>query len=213
MTDMIETLKYGLEHCGLFYGIYKAQVVNNSDPNNSGRLILFCPTVHGPDTAQIWARPKAAYAGKQFGLWAIPDVGEWVYVSFDHGRAEFPIWEGGWWADSGDATPDMVTKNVVLSTAEGLKIVLNRVNGSILIQQSNGNSIEITADSINVESSTTVNIKAPAVTIGNGGASLALVNQTYLSWFETSMMPFLQSIGYTGSPVPAGSATTVLTAQ
>lgn len=210
---MMEEQKYGFEHCGLFYGIYKAQVVDNNDPLGVGRLVLSCPTVHGPTTAQIWARPKASFGGKQNGLWAIPDIGEWVYVSFDHGRAEFPIWEGGWWADNGDVTADMTLKNVVLCTAEGLKIVINRTENTVLIQQSNGNSILIAGDAITVQSASQVSVQAPEIMTGNGGALQALATQAFLTYFSNNIIPFLQSKGYTGPLVPANGATTVLTAQ
>lgn len=142
MHNMIELLKYGLEYCGLYYGTYRAQVKSTADPENRGRIMLLCPQVHGPSYPPVWAEPKSAMAGSQFGFWHVPDVGEWVYVQFDHGRSDFPIWEGGWWGLN-DQTADMVTSKVVLATKEGLKLVFDRANGTILVSHPAGSSIQL----------------------------------------------------------------------
>lgn len=135
MHSFVDLLKYGLEYCGLFYGTYRAQVKDNVDPQGRGRIQIFCPQVHGTSFPQVWAEHKSAMAGKGFGFWHVPDVGEWVYVQFDHGRSEFPIWDGGWWG-TGDTTEDMIVSKVVLTTKEGLKLVFDRDGSTILIQHS-----------------------------------------------------------------------------
>lgn len=46
-----------------------------------------------------------------------------------------------------------------------------------------------------------------------GGTPVPVVTQAFLTWFSTSMMPFLISLGYAGPPVPTTSLTTVFEAQ
>lgn len=142
MMDLVKALSYGLEFFGLYYGTYRGQVMANNDPNNSGRVIVHCPSIHGTSYPNAWAWPISSMGGVSSGIWHVPDVGEWVHVRFDHGRLDFPMWEGGWWGN-GDTTPDMIPTRVVMCTKEGLKIVLDRSAKSVLIQQDDGNSVLI----------------------------------------------------------------------
>jgi phage baseplate assembly protein gpV len=205
MNEFCDKLKnYGLEFFGLYYGTYKAKVMSNTDPNNRGRLAIWCPQVHGPVSAQVWAEHKSPYAGNNFGFWAVPDVDEWVYVTFDHGRAEFPIWDGGWYANA-EPTVDMVNSKVCLVTKEGMKIVIDRQAATILVDSGNGSSVTLSANTLALVSTN--------VTARNAGEAMALVNQTFLTWFLNSAYPWMVSKGYIGPPVPPTSATTVLKAE
>lgn len=159
IDHIVKMLAYGLEYFGMYYGTYKGQVVNNSDPQNLGRIQVHCETIHGDQYPGSWAFPIAPMAGRSCGLWNVPDVGEWVHVRFDHGRIEFPMWEGGWWG-TGDPTADMTVKNVVLCTVEGLKLIFNRTTKVITIQQDSGNSIIIDGDSIVLNHISDVKINA-----------------------------------------------------
>lgn len=58
-----------------------------------------------------------------------------------------------------------------------------------------------------------VNTASGEVTVADGGTPLALVNDTWYQWWKTNIFPFLQSKGYSGPGIPAGSETTVLKAQ
>lgn len=163
MLDKIRN--YGMEFFGMFYGVYRGKVIRNDDPDNLGQIVVHCPQVHGlVPPNDMWALPKAPFGGSQFGLWAIPDVGDWVYVSFDHGRPEYPIYEGGWWGN-GDTTSDMVTSKITLVSKEGMKIVIDRSAKTILVEQSNGNSIKLSATEIDVTSSSTISLSAPIVKV------------------------------------------------
>lgn len=150
---------FGLENEGLFYGTYKGQVVDNQDPDGQGKLKVHCPTIHGDTYPDTWAWPISPFAGRQFGFFAIPDKDEWVWVVFDHGRPEYPIWSGGWWGD-GDPTSDMVPTNVVLAVKEGLKVILNRQDKSILIQKDAQNSILIDDNGITIITNKDVKVTA-----------------------------------------------------
>jgi phage baseplate assembly protein gpV len=156
---MEHCLTFGLENEGLFYGRYKARVIDNNDPNGLGRLKVWCEQVHGDTYPDTWAWPITPYAGASFGFWAIPDKDELVWVAFDHGRPEYPLWEGGWWA-TGETTPDMVPTNVVLVVKEGLKVVLNRQDKSITIFKDAQNSVVIDDNGITIITSKDVKVTA-----------------------------------------------------
>jgi len=168
MIDLYRLLEAGLEFFGVYYGVYRAQVKDNNDPENLGRLQIWCPQIHGRDYPKVWAFPIATMAATKAGFWAIPDVGEWVYVQFDHGRPEYPMWGAGWW-ERGGTTPDMVPGKVVVCTPEGMKVVIDRNALSILVQQSQGNSVLIDDTICKVKHTTKVSVAAGEVDIVSDG--------------------------------------------
>jgi type VI secretion system (T6SS) baseplate-like injector VgrG len=85
-----------------FYGKYRGFVVNNTDPKRLGRLTLRIPSVLGSEVTSGWAMPCLPYGGqKNQGFLYIPDVGAGVWVEFEEGDLEFPIWVGTFWSEPG----------------------------------------------------------------------------------------------------------------
>jgi hypothetical protein len=83
-----------------FYGKYRGFVVDNLDPKRLGRLTLRIPSVLGPEVVTGWAMPCAPYGGeKNQGFLCIPDVRAGVWVEFEEGDLEFPIWVGTFWSE------------------------------------------------------------------------------------------------------------------
>ena len=81
-----------------FYGKYRGFVKNNQDPKHLGRLTLQVPSVLG-DEVTGWAMPCVPYGGQDNqGFLCIPDVGAGVWVEFEEGDLEFPIWVGTFWS-------------------------------------------------------------------------------------------------------------------
>lgn len=94
-----------------FYGKYRGFVVNNRDPKRLGRLTLRIPSVLGPQVTSGWAMPCLPYGGqKNQGFWCIPEVGAGVWVEFEEGDLEFPIWVGTFWSEPG-GTSEIPTLN------------------------------------------------------------------------------------------------------
>lgn len=85
-----------------FYGKYRGLVVNNADPERLGRLKLQVPSVLGDNVVTGWAMPCVPYGGAaDQGMLFIPDVGAGVWVEFEEGDLEFPIWVGAYWSKPG----------------------------------------------------------------------------------------------------------------
>lgn len=162
-------MESGLEAIGLYYGVYRAKVINNADPDNLGRVILHCEQVHGKDYPEVWAWPETPYAGNGFGFWAIPDKDDYVYVRFDHGRPDKPIWHGGWWGEDDVTDDDMTTKKVVLVVKEGMKIVLDRESQTVLIEQSLGNSVFISDETMELKHAGKILVDGEDVTVQSMG--------------------------------------------
>jgi hypothetical protein len=88
-----------------FYGKYRGFVVNNMDPKRLGRLTLRIPSVLGSEVTSGWAMPCVPFGGqKNQGFLCIPDVGAGVWVEFEEGDLEFPIWVGTFWGEPGGNT-------------------------------------------------------------------------------------------------------------
>ena len=54
------------------------------------------PSVLGTVTSG-WALPCLPYTGDGVGLHLIPAVGTGVWIEFEAGDPDYPIWTGGWW--------------------------------------------------------------------------------------------------------------------
>jgi Type VI secretion system/phage-baseplate injector OB domain len=87
-----------------YWGKYAGTVVNNVDPELRGRLILTVPDVLKlvPST---WAEPCVPLAGPTgppMGVYLVPPIGAGVWVEFEHGDRNKPIWVGCRWGAQSD---------------------------------------------------------------------------------------------------------------
>ena len=151
-----------------FYGKYRGVVTDNRDPNNIGRIRARVQDVYG-DQESGWAMPSVPYAGNRVGLYLIPPQRASVWIEFEHGDPDFPVWSGCFWASSempvSPVTPDKkVFKTdvgtltfddtqgaggVTIETTAGLKIKMDQ-NG---IEISNGaQKILLSSSSVSVNS-------------------------------------------------------------
>jgi len=79
-----------------FFGKYRGQVENNVDPQQQGRIQVSVPAVLGEGRLS-WAMPCVPYAGNGVGFFAIPPVGANIWVEFEGGDPDYPIWSGCFW--------------------------------------------------------------------------------------------------------------------
>ncbi len=85
-----------------FYGKYRGIVVDNADPEDLGRLKLSVPSVLGSEVVTGWATPCVPYGGMENqGFLFIPEVDAGIWVEFEEGDLEFPIWVGTYWSKPG----------------------------------------------------------------------------------------------------------------
>ena len=84
-----------------FYGKYRGTVEDNTDPLSLGRVRIRAPAVLGDTVA--WAMPCVPYAGSGVGLVLIPPNGANIWVEFEGGDPDLPIWSGCFWS-SGDVS-------------------------------------------------------------------------------------------------------------
>lgn len=84
-----------------FYGKYRGMVLNNIDPMMQGRLQVQVPDVAGLVPAS-WAMPCVPIAGLQTGMVALPAIGAGVWVEFEQGNPDHPIWVGCFWGSAAE---------------------------------------------------------------------------------------------------------------
>ena len=84
---------------GRYFGKYRGVVLDNVDIDpeflGCGRVLVEVPQV--PGSVLNWAMPSVPYAGLEVGFWMIPPIGANVWVEFEGGNPNFPIWSGCFW--------------------------------------------------------------------------------------------------------------------
>jgi hypothetical protein len=148
-----------------FYGKYRGQVMDNLDPENRGRLLVNVPDVMGL-LISGWAMPCAPMAGFQSGTYIVPQIGAGVWVEFEGGNDDFPIWVGGYWGiGEAPATARLVTPKVpvfLVETAAKTKVVVCDTP----VPPMKGSGVLLQAGSTVVSVDTTgVTITAPTINI------------------------------------------------
>lgn len=96
------------------YGLYRGSVKANDDPLSLGRLQVKVPSAPGASDLS-WANPCVALAGSGKGMFVLPAVGANVWIMFEQGSAEDPVWMGSFW-DQANRSP------VTTPTAELTKV-------------------------------------------------------------------------------------------
>jgi hypothetical protein len=86
------------------WGKYQGTVVNNLDPEKRGRLQLTVTDVHSllPTTWAEACVPLAGPTGPPMGVYMVPPIGAGVWVEFENGNADKPIWVGCRWGAQSD---------------------------------------------------------------------------------------------------------------
>jgi len=106
-----------------FYGKYRGKVVNNIDPLQQGRIQVEVPSVLGEGRLS-WAMPCVPYAGPGVGFFAIPPIQANVWVEFEGGNLDAPIWSGCFWG-VGEAPAVPAIQEIKMWKTESVSLTLN----------------------------------------------------------------------------------------
>src|SRR5215469_10932139 len=151
-----------------YYGKYRGTVLNNVDPMQMGRLMAMVPDVLGL-TPSTWAMPCMPVASLQAGIYSVPAIGSGVWVEFEQGDPDYPIWVGSYW---GSAAEVPVLAKTVPPAISGLAIQTTLQNG-LVISDLPGPTGGIMLKSA---SGATVIVNDTGIYLQNGkGASIVLV--------------------------------------
>jgi uncharacterized protein involved in type VI secretion and phage assembly len=103
------------------FGKYRGFVTDNADPEQRARVKLSVPALLG-EAETGWALPCLPCGGlSNQGLFWVPGVGAQVWVEFEGGNLDFPIWTGTFWQQNGDLPSDVQDPDTsrVLRSAKG----------------------------------------------------------------------------------------------
>lgn len=148
MPDLLEsTVERLVERTGAtYFGKYRGIVTDVDDPNNQCRIRATVPAVLG-DHACGWALPAAPFAGDGHGVVMLPKVGSGVWIEFEAGRLDNPIWSGAWWASGERPNPQGAAVRVIVSE-HGHKVILDDEGDELKLVHGSGPEIRITATEI-----------------------------------------------------------------
>jgi uncharacterized protein involved in type VI secretion and phage assembly len=152
-----------------YLGKYKGTVVNNIDPDQIGRIQAMVPDVLGL-TPSSWALQCLPMAGLMAGMLSVPPIGTGVWIEFEKGDPDHPIWTGCYWGTTAEV-PTMA--RLVTPPINGFAFQTTLQNGLVI---SDNPGVGIT---IQTASKATLMINEAGILIDNGkGATIALLGNT-----------------------------------
>lgn len=165
-----------------YYGIYRGTVAINVDPLQIGRVSVIVPDVSGP-IPSTWAMPSVPIAGKQMGTFMVPQIGAGVWVQFEGGDPDRPVWTGGWWGNAAEVPALALAgvpgdSNIVIQTTLQNAIVISDLPspiGGIMLKSTTGASIIVNDTGIYIQNGKGASIVmvGPSVTV-NAGALVVI---------------------------------------
>jgi uncharacterized protein involved in type VI secretion and phage assembly len=163
------------------YGKYRGTVVNNIDPLQIGRIQVMVADLAGfvPGT---WAMPCVPTAGINTGVFTVPMIGAGVWIEFERGDADYPVWVGGFWGTAAEVpalahiVPPGVT-GITLQTPLKNGLVISDVpgpTGGILIQTTTGAMISVSDVGIILSNGkgAVINMTGPTVDVNLGALTV-----------------------------------------
>jgi uncharacterized protein involved in type VI secretion and phage assembly len=145
-----------------YFGKYRGTVTNNKDDEHRGRIKAEVPAVFGKGKETTWAEPCVPFAGNDIGFFFIPPEKANVWIEFEQGDHDKPIWTGCFWSkkDNLPVSPAVAEMKVLktdtatitlndqkgIATIEmksGMKLVMNKQEGKIELINGKGASVKL----------------------------------------------------------------------
>ncbi len=170
-----------------YYGKFRGTVVNNIDPNGLGRIQVLVPEV-SPVPLMPYAMPCAPVGGFQHGIFAVPPPGAGVWIEFEQGDSDYPVWTGCFWGSSAEVPKrapiaNPVLQSITLQTPTQNGVVISDVpgpTGGVQIKIRTGAKITVTDLGIELDNGMGASIKmiGPSIQID---ASVVNINSGALT--------------------------------
>jgi len=169
---------------GSYIGKYRGTVLNNIDPEMRGRLMIMVPDVYGliPSTWAEACIPLAGPTGPPMGFYIVPPIGTGVWVEFENGDPDHPIWVGCRWGAASDIPPLAksglpISPNILIQSAGQNTFVISDLpgpTGGIMLKSLTGASITVNDTGIYIQNGkgASLNMVGPSVTINNGALTI-----------------------------------------
>lgn len=160
-----------------YLGKYRGTVINNIDPMQIGRIQVMVPDVSNviPST---WAMPCLPVGGIQMGIFTTPPIGSGVWIEFEQGNPDYPIWTGCFWGTAAEVpalarTVPPAVPGITLQTTLQNGIVVSDMpgpTGGIMIKSTTGATLIVNDTGIYIQNGKGASIimVGPTVTVNQG---------------------------------------------
>ena len=179
-------------------GVVIGLVTDVQDPEGLGRVRVEFPWLSDSNVSN-WARVATSLAGPELGHFFQPEIGDEALIAFEMGDVQKPyilgyLWNGDNAPPSDDPSVRMIhsvsghklvftdtsgEEGILVEDANGNKIEMNA--DGILMEDANGNKVEMTSGGITIESSGDITIKGTNVTIEASAKLAAKGNPIHLN--------------------------------
>jgi len=164
-----------------YFGKYRATVINNVDPMLKGRIQVQVPDVIGmiPST---WAMPCIPVAGLQTGIYTVPPIGAGVWVEFEQGDPDYPIWVGGYWGETAEipalakSVPPALFGITMQTTLQNALVIsdMQGPTGGIMIKSTAGATLIVNDTGIYIQNGKGASITLIGPSVAVNGTALVV---------------------------------------
>ena len=163
-----------------YFGKYRATVLNNLDPRSQGRIQVQLGDQYGPFPS-TWALPAFPMAAKGCAMVALPQIGSLVWIEFEAGDPDYPIWTGAFWDTAGGfpaaavAAGTPATPAIHMETSLGTSVTLSdNPAQQVAIKTIQGAKIVIAATGITLDNGLGAKIELIGPTVQINGTALMI---------------------------------------
>ncbi|MBY8821608.1 phage baseplate assembly protein V [Sphingomonas colocasiae] len=156
------------------FGKFRGVAVDVADPLALGRVRVQVPDIGGAEILG-WAMPCAPVAGPHAGMIALPPVGASVWVEFERGDPDYPIWVGGFWSSPADMPATGISSadfSLAVVTPQGATFLIGDAPGPAggIALRSGGASLIVNETGIHIQNGkgASITLVGPVVSVNNG---------------------------------------------
>ena len=176
-----KVLIYGLEFIGRYYSSYRGFVVDNNDPKGLNRIKVVSPIINTFDNENgIWAYPKGNWGGKDYGVQMLPKKGDMVWVEFEHGDLQHPMWNHASYGKDEKPEEFNTPDKYGFKTPAGTIILIDDTEGEEKILVRRKGKLEY----IQIEEGKNT-LEATQILLGKGGDEKATLGETLQNKLES----------------------------
>ncbi|MCV9961731.1 phage baseplate assembly protein V [Pararhizobium sp. BT-229] len=174
-----QSIETNVEAGGSAKGVAVAIVCQNRDDSGLGRVRVTYPW-HTIPHQSYWARIVTPMAGKDRGIYFLPEIDDEVLVAFERGDVRFPYVIGGLWSgqdpapqNNGDGHNDIR----VIKTRKGHTLTFDDgAKGVVRLELNDGKKLEIDDDGIKLDDAS-----GNSLVIESRGGTMSISAMTKLS--------------------------------
>lgn len=204
-------LQHGLEKLGRYYSNYRAFVVDNEDPDGLNRIKVNIPSLTRRKVHTKWVYPKSVFSGQGYGSQVLPKVGDLVWVEFEYGDTEFPLWSHAHYSKGEKPTEFVNSKVYGFKTPSGQLVIIDDRPDEVYVKIKDA-----------TDNDKTYTTELIAFNHGENGGLVKVVNLTKeLHKLQNKLNDFMSRYdththidpisGYTGVPSPVLGASDIIT--